>query len=155
MHAGLEEVGAVFDFGVREGQLITKTDIQSQTRGDFVFVLSIEIQAVSAQSAGGISAALKEDGGGAAEEAGESVGEGSGREHEKAIGGDAVEHVDGVVSVAAAEFHFVATANPGDRTGKVDGVFVGVAGAGDGIAGGSVAADFQERRANGCLEEGV
>ena len=119
---------------------------------DLVGVLRVEVEVLAAQAAIRVASALQEDHGRAAEEAGESVGERNRREHEKAIGGDAKEHIDGVVSVAAAEFHLVAAADPGDRAGKIDRVFVRVARASDGIACRSVTADLQERGADGGVE---
>ncbi len=73
-------------------------------------------------------------------------------ENEKAIAGDSLQHVDLIVTVAASEFHFVASANPGERTVQIESVFVSVARTGDRIADGSKSCDLNERRAEGGVE---
>ena len=81
-------------------------------------------------------------------EAGEAVGEREGREHKKAVGGDALQGIDLIAAKAAAEFQVVMTANPVERAGDVEGVLERVARPRDGIAHGSIASDLDEGRAS-------
>ena len=58
---------------------------------------------------------------------------GNGCEYKEAIGCDPLQHVDLLILVSAAEFQLVLAANPAQRSGVIEDIFVGVARAGDRI----------------------
>jgi hypothetical protein len=153
--AGNKKILAIFLFGVRERNFVAKAVVQGEAGRDFVGVLRIEVYGVAAQIAGEVSAALKEDERLAEKKTGEGVAEGYGDEDEKAVAGNALQDVEAVVVVTAAEFHLVEATNPGKRTGEVEIAVIGVARSGDGIADGSESGNLNEWRADGSVERGL
>src|ERR1700689_1429299 len=102
-------------------------------RRDLIRVLHIPVPIVAANTAREIADALQEDHGLPSEEAGECICDRERLEYEEAVGRDALQHIDLLALVSAAEFQLVLAAHPGQRSRQVVDIFIGVARAGDRI----------------------
>src|SRR5256885_12742409 len=155
LDAGLEKIYAILYFGVRKWNFVTQTIVQGEAGSDFESILRVDIEIISAQTAGEIATALQKENRLADFKTCERVCERRIYKNEKAVAGDSLQYVDLIVAVAAAEFHFVASANPGERAVQIEGVFVSVARTRDRIAYGSKACDLNEWRAECGVERGL
>src|SRR5260221_12073374 len=152
LDAGLEKIHAIFDFGVRERNFVTQAVVQSKARIDFERILRVDVEVISAQAAPKISATLQEENRLSDFKTRKRVCNRRIHENQNAIARDSLQHVDLIVTVAASEFHFVASANPGERTVQIESVFVSVARTRDRISNGSKACDLNKWRAEGRVE---
>src|SRR5256885_2774237 len=155
LHAGLEKIYAILYFGVRKWNFVTQSVVQDEARREFESILRVDIEIISAQAAGEIAAPLEKENWLADFETCERVCERRIYENEKAVTGNSLQYVDLIVAVASAEFHFVAAANPRERTVQIESDFVSVARTRDLIADGSKACDLNEWRAECGVERGL
>ena len=140
------------NFGIRDGQLVTQSGIDRESRRDLIRILHVQVRIVAANTAREIADALQEDDRLPGEEAGERVRNREWREYEEAVGRNPLQHVDLLMLISSAEFHCVLAAHPAHRSGVIKDVFVGVAWAGDRITNRGIAIYLDEWRSSGDSE---
>ena len=140
------------NFGVRFGQFVTQSRIDCESRRDLIRILHVQVRIVAANAAGEIADTLQEDDRLPGEKAGERVRYREWREYEEAVGRNPLQHVDLLTLLSAAEFQRVLAVHPGQGSGVVKDVFVGVARAGDRITNRGIAIHLDEWRPRGDIK---
>src|ERR1700693_67958 len=99
---------------------------------------------MSSQAAREVSAALQKEHGLAKQKAREGIADRESRKYKKAVGRDALRHVDLIVLIAATKFQLVPATHPSHRARKVVGILIVVARSGDGVAHRGITANLHE-----------
>ena len=143
----------VMDLGVGEREFIAQAHVQGQPRGHLIRVLRVAVQRVAPDAARKIAPALEKEDRLSEKEAGERIWyHGKTREHKETVGGNALQHVELRMLVAASELEFVATVHPTHRARIVKGILIRVARPGNRISDRGVAVDLDKRRPDGEVQ---
>src|ERR1700730_2910374 len=143
---------AIVNLCVWKRQFISQPGVQGQTRLELKSILRVRVEIISTQTAREIASTLKEEDRLAELKARERIANREIGKDKKAVASDALEHIDLIMFVPPAEFEFVAAINPGQRTSNIEGVFVGIPWASNGVSDGRKSGHLHEGRANGRVQ---